>query len=351
MVVLVTGGAGFIGSAVVRDILANTAWKVVNLDALTYASNPDAPSWRRDDGRYEFERADVCDAGAVREILARHSPDAIIHLAAESHVDRSIDGPSPFIRTNVVGTGTLLQEARAHWDSLPAERRGAFRFLHVSTDEVYGDLGFGTAPATESSPYRPSSPYAASKAASDHLVRAWHRTWGFPAIVTNCSNNYGAFQFPEKLIPHVTLSAIHGRPLPVYGRGDQVRDWIHVEDHARGLRAALERGVPGETYNFGGDGECRNIDVVEAIAANLERFAYPARPTAGFASLIEHVADRPGHDRRYAIDCSKAREQLGWRAEVPFAEGLRRTVAWYLDNERWWSRILDGSYRLERIGR
>ena len=350
MVVLVTGGAGFIGSAVVRDILANTAWKVVNLDALTYASNPDARSWRHAEGRYAFEHADVCDAEAVRAILARHSPDAVLHLAAESHVDRSIDGPAPFIRTNVVGTGTLLQEARAHWESLPPGRRPAFRFVHVSTDEVYGDLGFGTAPATEASPYRPSSPYAASKAASDHLVRAWHRTWGFPAIVTNCSNNYGPCQFPEKLIPHIALSAIKGRRLPVYGRGDQVRDWIHVDDHARGLRAALGRGVPGETYNFGGGEERRNIDVVAAIAAHLEELAPSARPAAGYASLVEHVADRPGHDRRYAIDCSKARAELGWRPELDFDAGLRGTVAWYLGNEPWWARILDGTYRLERMG-
>jgi dTDP-glucose 4,6-dehydratase len=351
MVVLVTGGAGFIGSAVVRDLLSNTGWRVVNVDCLTYASDPEAADWDAHGGRYAFERADVCDGPALRRILREHRPDAILHLAAESHVDRSIDGPAPFIRTNVVGTGTLLAEAREHWSGLGDAARGRFRFVGVSTDEVYGDLDAGRPPADESAPYRPSSPYAASKAAADHLVRAWHRTWGFPAIVTNCSNNYGPRQFPEKLIPHMVLSAIAGRPMPVYGRGDQVRDWIHVDDHARGLRLALERGVPGETYNFGGSGERRNIDVVHAIAAALEELAPGRRPAGGYASLVRHVEDRPGHDRRYAIDAAHARRALGWSPMHGFGDGLRATVAWYLDNEAWWTRILAGSYRLERIGR
>ena len=351
MVVLVTGGAGFIGSAVVRDLIANTDWRVVNLDSLTYASNPDAAEWDGAGGRYVFERADVCDGGEVRRILREHSPDAVLHLAAESHVDRSIDGPAPFIRTNVVGTGTLLDAAREHWASLAPSARARFRFVGVSTDEVYGDLGDEGAPATESAPYRPSSPYAASKAAADHLVRAWHRTWGFPSIVTNCSNNYGPWQFPEKLIPHMILSAIAGKPLPVYGRGDQVRDWLHVDDHARGLRAVLERGRPGETYNFGGSCERKNIEVVREIVAVLEDLAQDRRPPSGFASLVRHVEDRPGHDRRYAIDSSHARAALGWEPLHRFESGLRATVAWYLASSSWWTRILDGAYRLERIGR
>ncbi len=351
MKILVTGGAGFIGSALVRHLIANTPHTVINVDKLTYAGNLDSLPGCLGHERHHFERIDICDAPAVRDVFARHAPDAVMHLAAESHVDRSIDGPAAFIQTNVTGTFTLLEAARDHWRALPAERRDAFRFLHVSTDEVYGDLGPGDPPFSETTPYAPSSPYSASKAAADHLARAWMRTYGLPVLVTNCSNNYGPFQFPEKLIPLMILNALEGKPLPVYGRGDQIRDWLFVEDHVRALCTVLERGVPGRTYNVGGNAEKRNIEVVHALCALLEEMA-PEKPhgVARYADLVTHVADRPGHDRRYAIDASRIRAELGWAPAVTFEEGLRRTVAWYLSNRTWCERVQSGAYRRERLG-
>jgi dTDP-glucose 4,6-dehydratase len=344
--ILVTGGAGFIGSAVVRRLLAG-GLRVVNVDCLTYAGNLDSLADVAEDPRYAFEPVDVCDGPALRRVFETHRPGAVLHLAAESHVDRSIDGPGDFVRTNVVGTFTLLEEARRHWTALDAEAREAFRFVHVSTDEVFGSLG-DAGRFDEETPYRPSSPYSASKAGSDHLVRAWHHTYGMPTLTTNCSNNYGPRQFPEKLIPHVLLNALTGKPLPVYGRGENVRDWLFVEDHAEALAAVLDRGRPGETYAVGGDSERRNIDVVRQICRTLDAL----RPdSAGpYERLIAFVADRPGHDLRYAIDATKIRTELGWTPAESFETGLRRTVEWYLANPEWYGRILSGAYRLERIG-
>ncbi|MDQ6887318.1 MAG: dTDP-glucose 4,6-dehydratase [Gemmatimonadota bacterium] len=348
MKILVTGGAGFIGSAVVRRLLAGGAHEVVNLDALTYAGNLDSLREIEHHPRYIFEHANVCDVRALRDIFERHRPEAVLHLAAESHVDRSIDGPGAFVNTNVVGTCALLQEARRQWEGLDGPERDRRRFVHVSTDEVFGSLG-PTGYFTETSPYQPSSPYAATKAAADHLVRAWHRTYGLPCIVTNCSNNYGPYQFPEKLIPLIILNALEGKPLPVYGRGENVRDWLYVEDHAEALVQVLERGTPGETYAVGGQNEQRNIDVVHLICDILDEIQ-PDATIGARAKLIRMVPDRPGHDLRYAIDTSRTRREVGWEPRETFASGLRQTVRWYLDNSWWWERVRSGIYRGERLG-
>ncbi|MCB1360414.1 MAG: dTDP-glucose 4,6-dehydratase [Rhodobacter sp.] len=329
MKILVTGGAGFIGSAVVRQAIA-AGHSVVNLDALTYAACLENVASVAESPLYAFERVDICDAPEVARVLARHQPDAIMHLAAESHVDRSIDGPGAFIRTNVEGTYTLLEAARAYW--LDQGRPEGFRFHHISTDEVFGSLG-PTGKFTEDTPYDPRSPYSASKAASDHLVRAWHETYGLPVVLTNCSNNYGPFHFPEKLIPVVILNALAGRPIPVYGAGENVRDWLYVEDHAQALLLVLAKGAVGRSYNIGGENEARNIDLVRTICAILDDLRPADR---AYAEQITFVADRPGHDARYAIDPARIRAELGWRPSVTLEEGLRRTVRWYLDHEDWW---------------
>jgi dTDP-glucose 4,6-dehydratase len=344
---LITGGAGFIGSALVRQLIAETDHRVANVDCLTYAGNVESLGEAAEHPRHTLHRVDICDAAALRAVFASERPDAVLHLAAESHVDRSIDGPAAFVTTNVVGTFTLLQEALRHWRGETAARRAAFRLIHVSTDEVYGSLG-ETGRFTEDTPYAPSSPYSASKAGSEHLARAWYRTYGLPVIVTNCSNNYGPCQFPEKLIPLTILKAIEGVSLPVYGRGENVRDWLYVEDHARALRAVLTDGKAGETYNIGGGSELRNIEVVRAICAALDELR--PDPNGPYARLIEFVADRPGHDYRYAIDASKVRRELGWSPREDFASGLRKTVRWYLSNATWTERVRSGAYRGERLG-
>lgn len=351
MRLLVTGGAGFIGSALIRHLIRDTAHQVLNLDKLTYAGNLESLAEIDGDPRYRFLRADIGDRAAVDAALAGFQPDAILHLAAESHVDRSIDGPAAFIQTNIVGTYHLLEAARAYWLALPEARRATFRFHHVSTDEVYGDLHGSDALFTEATPYAPSSPYSASKAASDHLVRAWQRTYGLPVLVTNCSNNYGPYHFPEKLIPLVILNALEGKPLPVYGDGAQVRDWLFVEDHARALVEVVSRGRVGETYNIGGHNEQTNLAVVQAICALLEERA-PRKPAgvARYADLITFVADRPGHDLRYAIDAGKLQRELGWVPRETFESGLRKTVDWYLEHLDWCRRVQDGRYRRERLG-
>lgn len=349
--ILVTGGAGFIGSAVVRHIIQNTQDSVVNVDKLTYAGNLESLTEVADNPRYAFEQVDICDRAELDRVFAQHQPDAVMHLAAESHVDRSIDSASEFIQTNIVGTFNLLEAARAYWQQMPSEKREAFRFHHISTDEVYGDLHGTDDLFTETTPYAPSSPYSASKASSDHLVRAWLRTYGLPTIVTNCSNNYGPYHFPEKLIPLMILNALDGKPLPVYGDGMQIRDWLFVEDHARALYQVVTEGVVGETYNIGGHNEKANIEVVKTICALLEELV-PEKPAgvARYEDLITFVQDRPGHDVRYAIDAAKIGRELGWKPQETFESGIRKTVQWYLNNKTWWQNVLNGSYRLERLG-
>ena len=395
MKLLITGGAGFIGSALVRHIIRHTTDSVVNVDKLTYAGNLESLAECSASDRYAFEQVDICDRAALNRVFAQHQPDAVMHLAAESHVDRSIDGPGEFIQTNIVGTFNLLEAARAYWLGLDAPRKAAFRLHHISTDEVYGDLPHPdevnpaiiaseakhstathigaehglprryaprtdeTSPSplpphalplfTETTPYAPSSPYSASKAGSDHLVRAWQRTYGLPVLITNCSNNYGPYHFPEKLIPLVILNALEGKPLPVYGQGQQIRDWLFVEDHARALYTVVTQGQVGQTYNIGGHNEKRNIEVVRSICALLDELQ-PRQDGQSYATQITHVQDRPGHDMRYAIDASKIGRELGWQPQESFETGLRKTVAWYLANQDWCRRVQDGSYQRERLG-
>lgn len=355
MKLLITGGAGFIGSAVVRHIITNTSDEVVNVDKLTYAGNLESLLEVSQSERYVFEHADICDASAMKRIFEQYQPDAVMHLAAESHVDRSIDGPAAFIETNIVGTYTILEAARKYWNELNEEKKSSFRFHHISTDEVYGDLphpdevpeGTPLPMFLENTSYEPSSPYSASKASSDHLVRAWLRTYGLPTIVTNCSNNYGPYHFPEKLIPLVILNALEGKDLPIYGKGDQIRDWLFVEDHARALYKVVTEGKVGETYNIGGHNEKKNLEVVKTICEILDSLV--PKETA-YSEQITYVQDRPGHDRRYAIDSSKMQRELGWMPEETFETGLRKTVQWYLDNSLWCKNVQDGSYQRERLG-
>ncbi|MGO3768744.1 MAG: dTDP-glucose 4,6-dehydratase [Vreelandella alkaliphila] len=366
----ITGGAGFIGSAVIRELIHNTDNHVVNVDKLTYAGNLESLESVADSERYTFVQADICDAPAMQQLFERHQPDVVMHLAAESHVDRSIDGPAAFIQTNVVGTSVLLEAARAYWKSLQqqeAAKAEAFRFHHISTDEVYGDLDGTDDLFTEETSYAPSSPYSASKASSDHLVRAWQRTYGLPTLITNCSNNYGPYHFPEKLIPLMILNALAGKPLPVYGDGQQIRDWLYVEDHARALIKVATEGEIGETYNIGGHNEQTNLHVVETICEILDELVpckvkgsshdspltthdSPLTTHDSHKQLITFVTDRPGHDVRYAIDAGKIERELGWAPEETFETGLRKTVQWYLANETWWKRVQDGSYQGQRLG-
>lgn len=344
--ILITGGAGFIGSAVARALIKNTDNSVLVYDKLTYAGNLNSLKPVAQDPRFSFLHADICDRQAVSSALASYQPDIIMHLAAESHVDRSIDGPATFIETNLVGTFTMLDVALEYYRTLPRERSNAFRFMHISTDEVFGSLG-ATGLFHEETPYAPNSPYSATKAGSDHLVRAWGHTFGLPVIITNCSNNYGPYHFPEKLIPLIIINAIEGRPLPVYGKGENIRDWLYVEDHASALILLADKGVPGESYNVGGRNEWRNIDVVHAICDLMNDYS---PRSGGYRDLINYVDDRPGHDLRYAIDSSKIERELGWKPSQSFETGLRRTVRWYLDNTEWWREIRSGKYRGERLG-
>ncbi len=346
MKILVTGGAGFIGSAVIRRALAD-GHSIVNLDCLTYAANLANIASAKGHPNYAFEKIDICDIEALRACFETHNPDTVMHLAAESHVDRSIDGPGAFIQTNVIGTFNMLQVARGYFETLPTERQAAFRFHHISTDEVYGDLDMDEPAFEETTAYDPSSPYSASKAASDHLVRAWARTYGLPIVITNCSNNYGPYQFPEKLIPVVILKAIHRQPIPVYGTGENIRDWLYVDDHAQALLLCLQKGVPGETYNIGGDNERTNLELVQTICRLVDE-----RLDDGFyhAGLIGFVDDRPGHDRRYAVNAEKIKRDLGWQPSVSWDEGFKATLNWYLDNEDWWRPLVDGKQFGKRLG-
>lgn len=361
--ILVTGGAGFIGSAVVRHIINDSSHHVVNMDKLTYAGNLESLVSVSDDPRYVFEQVDICDAEQVKRVFAEHQPDIIMHLAAESHVDRSIDGPGEFIQTNVIGTYNLLEQARSYWSQLADDKKGNFRFHHISTDEVYGDLPHPEecpeTPVTdlplftETTAYAPSSPYSASKASSDHLVRSWRRTFGLPTLVTNCSNNYGPYHFPEKLVPLMILNALEGKPLPVYGKGNQIRDWLYVEDHARALVLVATTGTIGETYNIGGHNEKQNIEVVKTICSILDELAPAVERNlkiTHYEALLTYVKDRPGHDMRYAIDAGKIKRELGWVPEETFESGIRKTVQWYLENQAWCRNVQDGSYQRERLG-
>ena len=353
MKILVTGGAGFIGSAVIRHIINHTQDQVINLDKLTYAGNLESLKSVSESQRYSFEQVDICNRAQLDRIFNQYQPDAVMHLAAESHVDRSIDGPAAFIETNILGTYQLLEASRDYWRRLPENRKASFRFHHISTDEVYGDLDGPEDLFTETTPYAPSSPYSASKASSDHLVRAWRRTYGLPTLVTNCSNNYGPYHFPEKLIPLIILNALEGKSLPVYGKGNQIRDWLYVEDHARALYKVVTEGTIGETYNIGGHNEMQNIEVVHKICELLDEFR-PISDTnltiTNHRDLITFVTDRPGHDMRYAIDASRIQRELGWKPEETFESGIRKTVLWYLDNLKWAHRVQDGSYQRERLG-
>ena len=350
--ILVTGGAGFIGSAVVRELILKTEFNVVNVDKLTYAGNLDSVSCISNSDKYIFEQADICNENALTKLFSKYQPTLVMHLAAESHVDRSIDSPNAFIDTNIIGTFKLLEAANYYFESLDLVKKKQFRFHHISTDEVYGDLGGTSDLFTEKTPYSPSSPYSASKAASDHLVRAWGRTYNLPVVITNCSNNYGPYHFPEKLIPHIILNAIHGKALPIYGNGLQIRDWLYVEDHAKALIKVATDGKIGETYNIGGHNEKTNLEVVETICDLLDELA-PEKPVnvKSYKDLIIFVEDRPGHDARYAIDASKIQRELGWVPEETFETGLRKTVQWYLANSVWWTRVLSGDYRLKRLGK
>lgn len=349
--ILVTGGAGFIGSAVVRHIIEHTNDSVLVVDSLTYAGNLESLASVVDNPRYTFTQINIADRVAMDKIFAQYQPDAVMHLAAESHVDRSIDGPAAFIETNIVGTYLLLEAARNYWNHLDQQKKQLFRFHHISTDEVYGDLHTTEGLFTETTPYAPSSPYSASKASSDHLVRAWQRTYGLPTLVTNCSNNYGPYHFPEKLIPLIILNAIAGKSLPVYGQGEQIRDWLYVEDHARALYLVISQANAGKTYNIGGHNERKNIDVVKTICHLLEELR-PVKPNGviHYRDLITYVTDRPGHDMRYAIDASKIEQELGWKPQETFESGMRKTVEWYLSNETWWRHVQDGSYAGQRLG-
>ncbi|WP_028862350.1 dTDP-glucose 4,6-dehydratase [Psychromonas aquimarina] len=353
--ILITGGAGFIGSAVVRHIIENTNDSVVNVDKLTYAGNVESVATVSNNERYYFVQADICDAKAMTEVFEKYKPTSVMHLAAESHVDRSIDGPTAFMQTNIMGTFVLLEAARSYWNKLEGAEKSIFRFHHISTDEVYGDLEGTDALFSEETSYDPSSPYSASKASSDHLVRAWNRTYGLPTIITNCSNNYGPYHFPEKLIPHIILNALSAKALPIYGDGSQIRDWLYVEDHARALYKVVTKGEVGETYNIGGHNEKKNIEVVKTLCSLLDELV----PTSSFektehlksySDLITFVTDRPGHDVRYAIDASKIERDLDWKPQESFDTGIRKTVEWYLSNENWWKRVLSGEYQLKRIG-
>ena len=347
---LITGGAGFIGSAVIRYLIAHTDAQVVNVDKLTYAGNLESLPGITASGRYQFEQVDICDQDSIKRIFGQFRPDVVMHLAAESHVDRSISGPAEFIHTNIYGTYVMLDAANQYWAGLNDTEKAQFRFHHISTDEVYGSLG-DTGLFTETSNYDPSSPYSASKASSDHLVRAWYRTYGLPVVLTNCSNNYGPYQFPEKLIPLMILKALEGKPLPIYGKGEQVRDWLHVEDHAQALYRVVIEGAVGETYNIGGNNEKTNIEVVTTLCTILDELV-PEHPQGieRYEQLISYVEDRPGHDMRYAIDASKINKELNWSPSETFESGIRKTVQWYLDNREWWQNVLDGSYQGERLG-
>lgn len=348
---LVTGGAGFIGSAVIRYLINDLGFEVVNLDKLTYAGNLESLVGVVDSPNYTFEKVDICDFENVERVFNRHQPDKVMHLAAESHVDRSIDGPAEFIQTNIVGTYAMLEVARQYWSKLPEHKKSGFRFHHISTDEVYGDIEGTDDLFTENTSYAPSSPYSASKASSDHLVRAWNKTYGLPVVISNCSNNYGPYQFPEKLIPLIILNAISGKALPIYGKGNQIRDWLHVEDHARALVKVVMEGVDGETYNIGGHNEKTNLEVVKTLCRILDEMV-PVHPGGieRYEELITYVVDRPGHDIRYAIDATKIDQELDWRPAETFDTGIRKTVEWYINNKSWWQRVQDGSYQGERLG-